>query len=161
MARWSCYTKIDQFVFLPMQSMGMAVTTFVGQNTGAGDIRRAQKGTYTGLFMSIVITVCGIIPLWIFAEAAMHMFSQDSSVIYYGVFFVRFCLLFITSCCFNQVLSGALRGVGDAKAPMVIMIFPLCFFVSFTCSRQPMWRTIFTWWVSATRRAGLCAQPCL
>lgn len=128
MAGWSCYTKIDQFVFLPMQSMGMAVTTFVGQNTGAGDIKRAKKGTYTGLFMSIAITICGIIPLWIFAEAAMHMFSQDASVIYYGVFFVRFCLLFITSCCFNQVLSGALRGVGDAKAPMVIMIFSFVLF---------------------------------
>ncbi len=128
MAGWSCYTKIDQFVFLPMQSMGMAVTTFVGQNTGAGNMERAKKGTYTGLGMSVVITICGIIPLWIFAEAAMHMFSQDASVIYYGVFFVRFCLLFITCCCFNQVLSGALRGVGDANAPMFIMIFSFVLF---------------------------------
>ncbi len=128
MAGWSCYAKIDQFVFLPMQSMGMAVTTFVGQNTGAGDTERAKKGTYTGLGMAIVITICGVIPLWIFAEAAMGMFSQDPSVIYYGVFFVRFCMLFITCCCFNQVLSGALRGVGDAKAPMFIMIFSFVLF---------------------------------
>ena len=49
-------------------------------------------------------------------------------MIYYGVFFARFCLLFITCCCFNQVLSGALRGVGDAKAPMFIMIFSFVIF---------------------------------
>lgn len=128
MAGWSCYSKIDQFVFLPMQSVGMAVTTFVGQNTGAGNIERARKGTYTGLAMAILMTVCGIIPLCVFAEHIMRLFTQDSSVIYYGVFFLRFCLLFITCCCFNQVLSGALRGVGDSKAPMVIM---LCSFVVF------------------------------
>lgn len=128
MAGWSCYSKIDQFVFLPMQSMGMSVTTFVGQNIGAGNTERAKKGTYTGLGMAAVITVCGIIPLWIFADSIMHLFSQDPSVIYYGVFFVRFCLLFITCCCCNQVLSGALRGVGDAKAPMVIMIFSFVLF---------------------------------
>ena len=45
MAGWSSYSKIDQFVFLPMQSIGQASTTFMSQNLGAGNLPRAKKGT--------------------------------------------------------------------------------------------------------------------
>lgn len=128
MAGWSCYTKIDQFIILPMQSMGQAVTTFVGQNTGAGDIARAKKGTYTGLGMSILITLAGAAPLWWFASDMVQLFTQDASVIYYGVLFMRMNMIFIVTCCFNQLLSGALRGVGDARTPMFIMLFSFVLF---------------------------------
>ena len=43
MAGWSSYSKIDQFVFLPMQSIGQASTTFMSQNLGAGNLPRAKK----------------------------------------------------------------------------------------------------------------------
>lgn len=44
MAGWSCHAKIDQFAILPAQSMGQAATTFVGQNLGAGNVKRARDG---------------------------------------------------------------------------------------------------------------------
>ena len=46
MAGWSCYNKLDQFIMLPMQSMAMASTTFVSQNMGAEQPKRAERGTY-------------------------------------------------------------------------------------------------------------------
>lgn len=128
MAGWSCYTKIDQFIILPMQSMGQAVTTFVGQNTGAGDIERAKKGTYTGLGISILITLAGAIPLWLFAPGIVQLFTQDASVIQYGVLFMHLNMIFVTACCFNQLLAGALRGVGDARTPMIIMLLSFVLF---------------------------------
>ncbi len=53
MAGWSCYTKIDQFIMLPLRSMGQASTTFVSQNIGARDIPRSKKGTATALVMAL------------------------------------------------------------------------------------------------------------
>lgn len=128
MAGWSCYTKIDQFIILPMQSMGQAVTTFVGQNTGSGDIARAKKGTYVGLAISIFITITGAVLLWLFASDMVRLFTQDTSVIQYGVLFMRLNMIFITACCFNQLLAGALRGVGDARTPMFIMLLSFVLF---------------------------------
>ena len=57
MAGWSCYTKIDQFIFLPLQSMNQAATTFVSQNIGARNIPRAKRGSLTAFYMSTAITI--------------------------------------------------------------------------------------------------------
>ena len=65
MAGWSCYTKIDQFVMLPMQSIGQAATTFVGQNLGARDVKRARKGTNVALGLSTIISLTMAAILWI------------------------------------------------------------------------------------------------
>ena len=54
MAGWSSYSKIDQFVFLPMQSIGQASTTFMSQNLGAGNLPRAKKGTGVALRLALL-----------------------------------------------------------------------------------------------------------
>ena len=62
LASWTAYSKIDQFIFLPIQSIGLAVTTFVGQNLGVNDTKRAKKGTYLALGMAVISAVMIIIP---------------------------------------------------------------------------------------------------
>ena len=54
---WTSYSKIDQFLFLPSQSLGLAVTTFVGQNLGAGNVARARRGVRLAILMATVITI--------------------------------------------------------------------------------------------------------
>ena len=56
------------------------------------------------------------------------MFTPDPEAQWYGVFFIRYCVFFLLSGCVNQVLAGSLRGVGDAKAPMVIMLLSFVVF---------------------------------
>ena len=46
MAGWTTYGKLDKFCLLPIQSIGLAVTTFVGQNLGADNMKRARKGNH-------------------------------------------------------------------------------------------------------------------
>lgn len=53
MAGWTTYGKLDKFCLLPIQSIGLAVTTFVGQNLGADNMKRARKGTTVALFISL------------------------------------------------------------------------------------------------------------
>ena len=122
MAGWSCYNKLDQFVMLPMQSMANAATTFVSQNIGAGKGQRADKGTVITVGMSVGVTAVIVALLCLFAAPAVGLFSPDLSVIEYGVLFIRANCFFLLFNCVNHVLAGALRGRGDSRGPMVIML---------------------------------------
>lgn len=128
MAGWSCYTKIDQFLMLPLQSMGQSATTFVSQNIGAKNYTRAKNGTYSALAIALIIALSGASILWLSAPYIVALFNQDPSVIEHGVLFLRLCVFFMAFCCFNQVISGALRGAGKSKVPMVIMLYSFVLF---------------------------------
>ncbi len=122
MAGWSSYNKLDTFIMLPMSSMAMAATTFVSQNIGAGKTKRADKGAWLSVIMATAITLVIAFFLYIFAEPAIRLFSQDASVIDFGALFIRTNVFFLAFNCVNHTLAGALRGRGDSKGPMFIMI---------------------------------------
>lgn len=122
MGGWTAYSKIDQLILLPMQSLALASTTFVGQNLGIGNEQRARKGVSTALFMSVASTVILMIPVMIFAPQAVWFFNKEPEVIEFGTLFIRWLSPFYVLSCVNQVYAGALRGSGNTKAPMVIML---------------------------------------
>ena len=122
MAGWSCYNKLDQFIMLPMQSMAMAATTFVSQNIGAGKQRRVNRGTVITVSMAVGVTAVIVAFLCIFAAPAVGLFSPDEAVIEYGVLFIRANCFFLLFNSVNHVLAGALRGRGDSRGPMIIML---------------------------------------
>lgn len=128
MAGWTSYSKVDQFVILPMQSLSMSATTFVGQNLGAHDDKRAHQGMKTALYISLAITAALSVFLNIAATPLIRMFTAEEDILEFGRTFLHFMSPFYVCCCFNQIHSGALRGAGDANGPMVIM---LCSFVVF------------------------------
>jgi putative MATE family efflux protein len=130
MAGWSVYGKIDQFGLLPMQSIAMSITTFVGQNIGAGNVQRAKRGTKTALTISIIITICSLLPIMIFSRQLVWLFNKEPEVIEYGSHFLWLISPFYLLTCFNQIYMGSLRGAGDTKAPMIIML------MSFVVIRQ-------------------------
>lgn len=127
MAGWSSYNKLDSFIMLPMQSMSMAATTFVSQNIGAGQQKRAGKGTWVTIGMTLSVTAVICTFLYFFAEPAVGLFTKDASVVAFGAMFLHANVFFMLFNCVNHVLAGALRGRGDSKGPMVIMI--ACFVV--------------------------------
>jgi len=127
-AGWSCYHRIDQFILLPMQSISMASTTFVGQNIGHRDLERTEKGIRTAVMLSIIVTGILIGLVVIFCAPLIKIFNDDPGVVEYGVMFIRLISPFYLIICFNQIYAGALRGAGDAKAPMIIMLFSFVLF---------------------------------
>ena len=122
MAGWSCYNKLDQFIMLPMSSMAMAATTFVSQNIGARQQARAHRGARTTVALSGGITLAIAAVLVAFAGTAIRLFTPDESVIRFGVLFMRANTFFLLANCINHTLAGALRGMGDSRGPMVIML---------------------------------------
>ena len=130
MAGWSSYSKIDMFVMLPMMSIGQAITTFTSQNIGAGNMDRAKKGTNVALIMSggIAFSIAAI--LWIFAPQMAGLFSKEADVASFCVLFLRQNIFFFVASSVTQVYSGTLRGAGNSKTPMILML------VSYVAFRQ-------------------------
>ena len=122
MAGWSCYNKIDMFIMLPMSSMAMAATTFVSQNVGSRQYKRAHEGTITTIAMTLAVTGAIAAAIYIFAPGTVSLFTKDPNVIGFGVLFLRTNVFFLLFNCISHVLAGALRGRGDSTAPMVIML---------------------------------------
>ena len=137
MAGWSCYNRLDHFIYLPMQSMSVASTTFVSQNAGAGNERRSRQGTLLAILITCLVVGVTAAVLTIFAPAAVRLFSPDETVIRYGAMFIRTNAFFLLFNSIAQVLAGSLRGRGDSRGPMVIMLF------SFVVVRQ-----IYLYWVT-------------
>lgn len=122
MSGWTAYAKVDQLLFLPMQSISLASTTFVGQNLGRNQPERARQGVSVALKMALCATVIMMIPLLIFAAPIVSFFNDKPQVIEYGAMLLRWMSPFYVLCCFNQIYSGALRGAGNTKAPTIIML---------------------------------------
>ena len=130
MAGWTAYNKTDQIFFLPMQSLALACTTFVGQNLGSGRILRARKGSRAALEMALITTLAEIVLVMIFAEPVVRFFIDDreGSVIYYGTLFLKMNAPFFLAACVNQVYGGALRGAGKSMLAMANMLLSFVVF---------------------------------
>lgn len=122
MAGFGVYNKIDAFALIPVQSISMASTTFVGQNWGAGQPKRARDGIRTATLMSLSATAALGALVFLLAQPLMGFFSREAEVIQYGIRFIHIVTPFYVTLCFNQIYAGALRGVGDATMPTIIML---------------------------------------
>lgn len=122
MAGWTACSKVDSFALLPMMSLSVAITTFVGQNLGAGNYERARSGAKSGLVIGLIIMAVVLVPLYIFAPQIVTLFNKEAEVVEFGGLFIRIVAPFYLMFAINQVYSGALRGAGDTRSTMFIML---------------------------------------
>ena len=128
MAGFGAYMKVDGFNVLPVTSFGMAATTFVGQNFGAGKTERVKKGMWMTLGIGILYTITTGILLLTFSETIMQLFSHDPAVIAYGRQAMRFFCPFYWVLSILHALSGTVRGTGKSMPPMIVLLISLCLF---------------------------------
>ena len=121
-AGWGIYARVDAFVALSTQSMAMSMTTFVGQNAGARKPDRIKQGVHEAMKISLLISMTLIAIIFIFAPFIVSLFNRDAAVLSFGVLFLRLNTIFDPFNVYNQVHAGALRGVGDSRTPMLIML---------------------------------------
>lgn len=122
MSGWTAYAKVDQLLFLPMQSIALASTTFVGQNLGCNQPVRARQGVRQSVLIAVASTLILMVPVLIFAAPIVSFFNDKTEVVEYGAMLLQWLSPFYVLCCFNQIYAGALRGAGNSRAPMVIML---------------------------------------
>ncbi len=114
--------KIDKFVGMIAQSLGLAITTFVSQNIGAQKTRRAFQGIRICLAMAFGgIAVPGVI-IYFFAPFFVEIFTDSPDAISYGVSMITTMIPLYYFQSLNQVFSNAVRGFGKSKAVMVLSL---------------------------------------
>ena len=114
--------RVDGFAMMPNFTFGMAMTTFVGQNVGAGRMDRVREGVKEGVRMSLIIAVVLVAAILIFGENLMRMFTQTEEVVTLGVHMMRILAVGYIAMAVTQSLSGVMRGAGDTITPMWISI---------------------------------------
>ncbi|MDO4289518.1 MAG: MATE family efflux transporter [Eubacterium sp.] len=128
MAGFGAYLKVDGFNILPVTSISMAITTFVGQNYGAGKMDRVKKGMWVTVALGFVYTVLIGVLLLTFSEPVMRLFSQDPEVIAYGQTAMLYFCPFYWILSILHGLAGTVRGTGKSLPPMIILLIALCAF---------------------------------
>ena len=125
MAGFAAYMKIDGFNILPVSSISMAATTFVGQNYGAGRLDRVKKGTWVTLAMGVVYTLATGALLLLGQDAIMHLFTNDETVVFFGEAAMHWFCPFYFLLSILHGLAGAVRGTGASVPPMVVLLVSL------------------------------------
>ena len=128
MAGFAAFLRIDGFNILPILSISMAMTTFTGQNYGAGNIERIRKGIKVVLIMGFSYTIFIGSLVLAFSDPIMRLFSHDASVIAYGRLAMHYFCPFYFLLGILQGLAGTVRGTGKSVPPMVVLLISLCLF---------------------------------
>ncbi|MBS4061127.1 MAG: MATE family efflux transporter [Bacteroidetes bacterium] len=124
-AAYAVAMRIDSFASLPAMNFSAALSSFVGQNIGAGKLERVQKGLNATLWMTAIISLGVTVVAWLFSGPIMQLFTNDPGVVEAGkdyLFIVSaFYIVFSTMFVYN----GVLRGAGDTLIPMFVTLFSL------------------------------------
>lgn len=127
-ASWAMTNKIDGLCWAVNNAMGAAITTFIGQNIGAGKLDRVKLGLKQGLILTEALTVTMCTLVLLFARPLIGLLTNDTAVVnttnYMLWFFVPFYFIWTVI----EVLSGMLRGVGDAVRPVIIIGLGICLY---------------------------------
>lgn len=118
--------RIDGFYYMAVNSFTLALTTFVGQNIGAGRHDRARKGVKVALLMaSSMAAVMGVI--FFFTQTQLlGIFNVEPASEIYGRMMMTIGCLFYWIFAFGDVLTGAFRGAGKAAFPMIASLINMC-----------------------------------
>ena len=127
-AGYGIYAKIEGFAFLPINSFGMAITTFVGQSLGAKKHERAKQGARFGILVAVVMTALIGLLFYAFAPQLVGLFDSTPEVVAFGVRQARTISLFYGLLAFSHAVAAVCRGAGRAVIPMAIMLSVWCVF---------------------------------
>lgn len=128
MAGCGSYSKLEGFAFLPVTCFTQALSTFVGQNLGAGQHGRVRKGVAFGVICSCLLAqVIGGLS-YIFAPQLIGFFSESAEAIHFGTRHMRTICLFYSLLAFSHCIAGVMRGAGKATVPMFTMLACWCLF---------------------------------
>lgn len=125
-AAWTAYSKIDSLFWMIISAFGISVTTFVGQNYGAGKMDRVHRGIRVCLGMCVAASLGLTAFLYVFGHPIFTIFTDDLAVLEKGMEILHFLVPTFITYVAIEIYSGALRGVGDCWIPMLITCLGIC-----------------------------------
>ncbi len=144
-AAWTAYSKVDAVFWMVVSSFGVSVTTFVGQNYGAGYFSRVRKGVRQCLLMTAATSLVITVILLPGGKYLLGLFTKDQEVLTIGMEMIRFLAPFYITYVCVEIFSGALRGMGDALIPMLLSFGGICILRSgWLLAAVPVWNHMKT-----------------
>ena len=125
-AAWGTLGKIDAVFWLVCNAFAIAITTFVGQNYGAGKYRRMRKSVRVCMAMAYITAFIVSSAIVAFAEPIYRLFTTDQTVVEIGVHMIRYLIPSYALYVVIGILSGALRGAGKVLVPMILTCGGVC-----------------------------------
>lgn len=107
--------RIDSLALLPTINIGAGVSTFSGQNKGAGDLRRARRGLGVGSIIALMTSLATTAVFVLFGAQLMRMFGITEGAVMIGREFLRFCAVFYPLFGIYNAFLGYLQGMGDVR----------------------------------------------
>ncbi|WP_317116203.1 MATE family efflux transporter [Clostridium neonatale] len=114
MAGCAAYEKIDGFLYMPMMALGLSISTFVGQNIGAGKYERIKKGVNVCLVLSVIMTMIGSAIVLLTGGRLLNVFTDNEEVKNIGILMMFILAPFTWTHSFTEILGRAIRGAGSA-----------------------------------------------
>ena len=125
-AAWTAYGKMDVLFWMTVTAMAQSVTTFAGQNYGAGQYGRMKRGLWVSAGVLGLFTVAISAVFFFLARPILTIFTPDPAVLEVGVEMVRFLAPCYITYILVELLPGAIRGAGKSMVPMLISVFGVC-----------------------------------
>lgn len=121
-------TRIQQFTFMPLFSINMAVSAFTGQNVGAGKMDRVSRGLRASLLISGCISLVMALICVVWGDRLVGLFNPNPEMIRVGHEFLTIIMPFMLPACVMFVCMGVMRGAGDALSSLIISMITLWVF---------------------------------
>lgn len=115
--------RVDGFVMMPNFSFGNAMTTYTGQNIGAGNLDRVKQGAKAGTLLAVGTAVVLVACILFFGPTLMGLFTDTESLIEMSASMMRIVAPGYIAFAVTQCMSGVMRGAGDTATPMWISFF--------------------------------------
>ncbi len=119
MAAYTATGRVEQLVQQPFGSLGTAVSTFAGQNAGAGRYDRVSAGCRKSVFLVVAFAAVMIVVMHLFGKEIVGLFVKDPEVIAIGANGLRITSFMYVALGLIYVMRGMLNGVGDATFAMI------------------------------------------
>lgn len=123
---WATYGKVDGLYWMMINALGISATTFVGQNFGAGRMDRVRKGAGACMVIGVVLTASVGVVLYNGGHLLVELFTTDQQVQAISMDLLHFMVPTFITYIAIEILSGTLRGVGDAWMPLIITGIGVC-----------------------------------
>lgn len=125
-AAWSAYGKLDAVFWMVSTAFGISITTFVGQNYGAGKMDRVRRSTRVCICMDLAVSFILVAALILARSLLFRLFTTDEAVVQIGSDMLLSITPWYIVYVFIEVLGGSLRGRGNVIVPVVITLIGVC-----------------------------------
>ena len=125
-ASWAMTAKTDGIYWAVSNALGSAITSFIGQNLGAGRKDRVKDCVRQGMILSLGITITLSVLILMAGKPLLRILTKDPEVIRTTFEMMTYFVPFYFTWAVIEVLSAVLRGAGDALRPVIIIGLGVC-----------------------------------